>query len=208
MPAGLRLETATGAALLRHLPAVARLRITVFREFPYLYDGAATYEERYLRRYAEAPGAAIVLALAAGAAGENVIGAATCLPMAQETATIREPFAARGLDPARFFYFGESVLERAWRGKGLGVAFFAAREAHARSFPGIDYAAFCAVIRPSDHPARPAGHVPLDAFWRRRGYTPYPELRCRMRWREVGAGQETEKELSFWLKSLSGAPLP
>ena len=34
----------TGAGLADVLPALAELRITVFRAFPYLYDGDAAYE--------------------------------------------------------------------------------------------------------------------------------------------------------------------
>lgn len=198
------IETRAGAALEPLLPDLATLRITVFREWPYLYDGDAAYEARYLRRYIDSPRAGVVVALSEGRA----VGAATCIPLADETEAIRAPFLARGLDPARFFYFGESVLLRPWRGRGIGVAFFAGREAHARAVSDCDFACFCAVRRPADHPARPADYVPLDAFWRRRGYTPYPDLACRMAWKDIGESDESEKELSFWMKPLRGAPLP
>lgn len=202
-PAPLSVETLTGAAILPHLAALARLRITVFREFPYLYDGDEAYEERYLRTYAEAPQAAVVIARD----GETIVGASTCLPLAAETENVTAPFRERGLALERFFYFGESVLLRPWRGRGLGVAFFEHRESHARR-AGADYSTFCAVIRAPDDPRRPPDYVPLDAFWRRRGYTPYPDFVCTMSWKEVGAVAESEHRLSFWMKSLSGAPLP
>ena len=41
----------TGAALDAALDDVARLRITVFREWPYLYDGDLEYERDYLNAY-------------------------------------------------------------------------------------------------------------------------------------------------------------
>jgi GNAT superfamily N-acetyltransferase len=195
----LRLATVTGAALRPHLADVARLRIAVFREWPYLYDGDAGYEERYLGRYAAAAGAAVVLALD----GERVVGASTCLPLVEEGETVKAPFVAAGWDPARVFYFGESVLLPEYRGRGLGVGFFDAREAHARRFPGIDTAAFCAVVRDPADPRKPPGYVPLDAFWRRRGYTPAPDLACIMRWKEIGADAETPHRLAFWLKPLA-----
>ncbi|WP_426954693.1 GNAT family N-acetyltransferase [Muricoccus radiodurans] len=198
-----RLVTLTGEALRARLPDLGRLRAAVFREWPYLYEADPGYETRYHGPYAESPGAALILALA----GEEAIGASTCLPLADETPNLRAPFEAHGLDPARFFYFGESVLRPAWRGHGLGVGFFAAREAHARAVPGIHFATFCAVDRPANHPARPPGAVPLDAFWRRRGYVPIP-LSCRMRWRDLGEAGETEKTLRFWAKPLADAPLP
>jgi GNAT superfamily N-acetyltransferase len=199
----LRFETLRGAALRPWLAQLAALRIRVFREWPYLYEGDEEYERGYLAAYAESPGAAVVAAIA----GEEAVGISTCQPMAEATRAVRAPFEARGLDPARFCYFGESVLLREWRGRGAGVRFFTDREAHARSL-GLDYAAFCAVQREADDPRRPPDYVPLDGFWRRRGYTHYPDLRCVFSWREVGREAETPHDLSFWVKSLSGAELP
>jgi GNAT superfamily N-acetyltransferase len=196
------LATVTGDALLAHLPAVAALRIAVFREWPYLYAGDAGYEQRYLARYAR-PGAAIVLAQD----GDRVVGASTCLKLADETDAVRAPFDAAGWPVPAACYFGESVLLPEYRGRGLGVGFFAAREAHAASL-GLDLCTFCAVIRPADHPRRPPGYVPLDAFWRRRGYTPRPDLVCTLRWQDLDQPAETDKRLSFWVKSLAGRPLP
>lgn len=201
---GLRTETLSGQALVPLLPALAWLRCAVFRDWPYLYDGDEAYERQYLETYARSPGAAVVFAFD----GTEPVGASTCLPLTEETADIQAPFRERGWDPARFFYFGESVLLPRYRGRGVGVAFFAEREAHARRVSACDFACFCAVIRPDTHPARPPGAVPLDAFWRRRGYMPVPGLACTMRWREVGAAEETAQRLGFWIRSLSGAALP
>lgn len=197
------IETLTGAALLPHLKDLARLRIAVFREYPYLYEGDAAYEASYLARYTR-DGGAVVLARD----GAAVIGAATCLPLAVENDAIRAPFEDHGLDPARFFYFGESVLLPHYRGRGIGHAFFDAREAHAAAAPGIAHACFCAVVRPEHDPRRPEGHRALDGFWRRRGYVPYPGLVCHMAWREIGAAEEAAHDLAFWLRPLSDAPLP
>jgi len=200
----LAFRTVTGAEVSPHIPALARLRIAVFRDWPYLYDGSQGYEERYLRIYAESARAAVVLALD----GAEVVGASTCLPLSDETENVRAPFRAAGIGVDRVFYFGESVLLRAYRGAGAGVRFFAEREAHARRVSACDFAAFCAVERPADHPARPADAAPLDTFWRKRGFTPNPVLTCEMSWKEVGATEETAHRLAFWLKSLTGAPLP
>ena len=197
-------RTVTGAEVPPFIPALARLRIAVFRDWPYLYEGNQAYEERYLRIYADSPRAAVVLALD----GAEVVGASTCLPLTDETENVQAPFRAAGIAIERVFYFGESILLHPYRGLGAGVHFFAEREAHARRVSNCDIAAFCAVQRPSDHPARPRDAVPLDAFWRKRGFTPYPTLACEMHWKEIDATDETPHRLAFWLKSLTGAPLP
>ncbi|HYF07465.1 MAG TPA: GNAT family N-acetyltransferase [Acetobacteraceae bacterium] len=204
MPApDLRFETLAGEALPAHLPAVARLRTAVFRDWPYLYDGDDDYEQRYLTAYAASSGAAIVAAFD----GTAIVGAATCQPMMEAVEAVRAPFLARGLDPARCCYFGESVLLREYRGRGAGVRFFQDREAHARAL-GLSLAAFCAVVRNENDTRRPRDYVPLDAFWRNRGYTPRPDLSCVFRWREIGDDRETPHSLGFWIRSLDGSPLP
>jgi GNAT superfamily N-acetyltransferase len=182
------------------LPAVAALRIAVFREYPYLYDGTLAYEEAYLAGYAASPQSLVVIARD----GENVVGAATAMPLAvnEEAAG---PLVAAGYDPGSVYYFGESVLLPAYRGRGIGHQFFDHREAAARRF-GFSVAAFCAVVRPDDHPARPAGYAPHDGFWTKRGFTRRPELVAQFSWRDVGEVEETSKPLVFWTKALTEEP--
>ena len=200
----MRLETMTGADLIACLPALARLRIEIFRAWPYLYEGNDAYERAYLQSYASCPRAAVIVAWD----GDEPVGASTCMPLEEAEAAITEPFRNRGWEPSRFFYFGESVLRAEYRGKGVGVDFFAAREAHALRVSDCDHACFCSVRRPPDHPARPPDYTPLDAFWRRRGYRPAPGLECTMSWKDVGEAGETSKPLAFWIKALrSAAPL-
>ena len=190
------LETVTGAAIPPLLPALSRLRITVFREWPYLYDGDARQEEAYLGSFLRGPDAAIVVAR--DAAGEPV-GCATCIPATQADASVRKALERGGIDPARTCYFGESVLLPAHRGQGIGLGFFAAREAHARGL-GLATAAFAAVVRNMNDPRKPADYLPLDAFWQKRGYAPRRDLSLIMDWREVGDDRETPHSLSFWVK--------
>ena len=197
-------KTCTGDDIAAIIPALAALRCQVFRSWPYLYDGDEAYERRYLRIYADSVRAAVIVA----ADGDEIIGASTCLPLTDETDDIKAPFLAGGIDPARVFYFGESVLREDYRGHGIGVAFFAAREAHAKATSTGDFSAFASVIRPPDHPGRPTGYTGLDAFWTRRGYTRCSDLICHIAWKDLGETEETEKPLVFWMKSLTGAPLP
>ncbi|WP_203142596.1 GNAT family N-acetyltransferase [Marinobacter mangrovi] len=194
------LETLQGADLLDHLDALADLRMTVFRDFPYLYDGNADYERQYLRTYARSAGSICVIARD----GERIVGASTGIPMADEDDAFRQPFVDVGWNPDDIFYYGESVLLGDYRGQGLGVAFFDERERHARE-AGFRQAVFCAVVRPQDHPARPADYEPLDAFWQRRGYYPVPGLETRYTWTDIGDPGPTEKPMQFWYKALQGS---
>ncbi|KQW32048.1 acetyltransferase [Rhizobium sp. Root274] len=176
---------------------LARLRTTVFRAFPYLYEGNPAYEQTYLSTYAKSEGSIFVLAIDDG----TVVGASTGTPMMSETEEVQAPFLAAGLDPAQYFYFGESVLLPAYRGRGIGVAFFDGREAQAKKLD-LRYCTFCAVERPANHPSRPADYQPLDAFWQKRGYTHHPELVTAFSWRDLDEAEESPKPLSFWIRDL------
>jgi GNAT superfamily N-acetyltransferase len=191
----MRLETLDGAAARAALPALARLRTAVFAEWPYLSDGDAGQEEDYLKTLVAGREAAVVVAWD----GAEPVGMATCQPMAESFATVQAAFRRRSLDPAHFCYFGESVLLPAWRGQGIGLGFFAAREAQARRL-GLAATAFCAVVRNANDPRRPRGYRPLDGFWHRRGYAPRPDLSCIFHWREHGDTAETPHALGFWVK--------
>ena len=196
----LTIQAYRGAEVASRLDAVAALRIAVFREWPYLYDGDAGYEAQYLATYTRSPRSLFVLVCD----GDAVVGASTALPLADETDAFRAPFAAHGIDVGRVFYFGESVLLPAYRGRGLGHAFFDRREAHARELGGFSTTAFCAVRRDADDPRRPPGHRDNDAFWAKRGYARNDDLVCELPWNEVDRG-EVPHRLAFWLRALEPA---
>ncbi len=193
-----RVEPLTGDQLKAALPEIARLRIEVFRDWPYLYDGSYEYERDYFARFAESDGAIAAAAID----GDRIVGAATATRMGGHADGFEKPFLNAGYDISRIFYFGESVLLRAYRGRGLGHRFFDERERHARTFSGIEQAAFCSVVRPSHHPARPPDYNPLDNFWKKRGYRLLPDMIASFTWQDIGDADETAKPMQYWIKDL------
>lgn len=185
------------AARVAALPDLARLRIAVFCEWPYLYDGSLDYEQRYLSHFIEEDGAVLVVARD----GDAIVGMATASPMAGQDADICAPFEQAGHDLARLSYFGESVLLPAWRGRGIGHAFFDHREAGARA-AGAEAACFCGVIRPADHPLRPDNARDLGPFWRARGYAPMPGVIAHYDWKDIDQPKETRHPMQFWYRAL------
>jgi GNAT superfamily N-acetyltransferase len=180
------------------LPDLARLRIRVFREFPYLYNGDLSYERWYLSTFADAPDGIVVVVFD----GERVVGAATGMPLASGHDAFLKPFRERNMPVETIFYFGESVLDPAYRGRGIGHVFFDHRESHARGLCRFSETCFLAVDRPLDHPRRPSDYRPLDGFWRRRGYEPEPGFVCHFPWRDLDEAQESPKPMRLWRRRL------
>ncbi len=187
----------TGTEILAAIDDLARLRMTVFAEWPYLYDGDPAYEAGYLREFVEAPDSVLV----AACDGEAIVGAATASPMAAQKPEFRAPFEERGLDTRTLFYFGESVLLPEYRGQGIGHAFFDHREVQARR-SGAKAATFAAVVREVGHPDRPNGYLPLDGFWRKRGYRPVDGFITGLAWKEHGEDAESTKPMQYWLREF------
>jgi hypothetical protein len=194
----LEVKSLFGEEIRAVLPDLARLRITVFRDWPYLYDGTIEYEEKYLAKLAAAKGAVCVIA----SDGGSIVGASTAAPMIEHADEFAVPFEKAGYDLSKIFYCGESVLLRSHRGHGLYPTFFDRREAHARRLGGFTHSTFCRVLRPEDHPLKPKDYRPLDDFWRKRGYAPVEGLIATYRWKDIDQAEETEHAMQFWMKAL------
>lgn len=185
------------ADIIPAIPDIAQLRLTVFREWPYLYDGEMADEEDYLGHFAESEHACVGLAMHNG----KVVGATTAEPFDETHEDFRKPFKDNNVPTDKIFYFGESVLLPEYRGQGIGHKFFDLREAAAKEW-GAWATAFCAVQRPDDHPMKPKDYRPLDPFWQSRGYRRIDELVCEFKWRDVGEEVETKKPLVFWTREM------
>jgi len=193
----LEVRALAAGALEAALPEIAALRIRVFRDWPYLYEGDLAYEERYLKPYLTSPGACVVGAFD----GARLVGAATATPLADHAEDFAAAFADSGHSCDELYYCAESVLLPEYRGRGIGHLFFDRREeaARAQGYTGI---CFASVIRPDTHPDRPDGYRPLDGFWRKRGYAPLPGVIASFCWKDLGEVEETDKPLQFWHRTL------
>lgn len=176
---------------------LARLRITVFRDYPYLYEGTPEYEKEYLKTYANADSSFLFAIYDQN----KMVGATTCIPLQDETEEIKAPFKKAGYDISRIFYFGESILLKEYRGLGLGHRFFDAREEYAASFNTFETTCFCSVER-INHVAEPKDYRPNDTFWIKRGYEKVSDLKASMEWPDIGETVSTPKTMIFWMRKI------
>lgn len=177
---------------------LAMLRICVFKDFPYLYEGSLDYEKKYLSRYFSSK-RAFVFAIYHGS---DMVGATSAAPLSDEDENFKQPFLQKGYDIQKIFYFGESLLLPNYRGQGFGHLFFDERETHAKKFNQYDWTTFCSVHRAENHSLRPSDYTPLDVFWTKRGYKKQNDLVASYDWQDVGEAVETTKKLTFWMKKI------
>ncbi len=188
----------SGSQAREYATEIGQLRLKIFYDFPYLYEGSLDYEMQYLETYFKAQHSIIILLKE----GNSVIGATTGIWAKEEETEFREPLQKWGLNPDQVFYFGESVLLPDYRGKGYGKTFFSEREKFARSLPFIKYLTFCRVVREDSHPLKPEKYSPLDSFWQSQGFQEADGLVTLYPWKDRGETQETHKEMQYWLKEI------
>ncbi len=192
----------TGDAIQPYIRNLAKLRIEVFKEYPYLYQGDFDYEQVYLYSYIHAKNAAVVLAFDK----EKVIGASTCIALNESDTFIQFPFTTRGYDVNKGVYFEESVLKKQYRKQGIGVRFFEEREKWASSYFKKKnimkgrFTTFCGINRPDTHPLRPKDYQDLERFWKNRKYKKQPHIQTQISWKEVEKEIEEFHSLTFWTR--------
>lgn len=186
-----------GSEIMKYFLELAQLRIQVFRDYPYLYDGSIESEKSFIELYGKYSESMVLFALCHG----KFVGATTAIPLKFALEEFQIPFIKHSLDLNSYLYLGESVLDKACRGLGCYKVFFDAREKHARDL-GLPYACFCAVEREENHPRRPDDYTPLDNQWKKMGYEKLWNLETFLSWKEVGEEEESSNKMIFWVKQL------
>lgn len=188
------IETYHGSECKVYGHEIASLRIQVFREYPYLYDGNYEYELEYLTTFFSSKDSILLVAKQ----NNVIIGISTGIPLKNETDNIKTPWKQKGFNIDKIFYFGESVIEKKHRGNGLGKLFFKYREAWAAK-NGYTTFSFCSINR--SKAKAPDNYFNPESLWKKLGYN-QADFSCSIDWKEINEPEETPKKLQFWYKEL------
>ncbi len=198
MPENIKIVSSHGGEIKNLIPDIARLRIEVFAEYPFLYDGDLDYEYKYLEKY-DSTGNAIVVA---AYDNDKIIGVSTGYPLADQSEELKQVFQKSKRDVNDSFCLNEAVLEKGYRGKGIGGRLIDQIETFAKGFKQYKYMSLFTSLRPVDDPKRPKEYRPLGPFWAARGFCEHPELTFEVPYKEIGNDKETLHKMVFWTKEI------
>jgi GNAT superfamily N-acetyltransferase len=187
-----------GEKIIPYLDDLAKLRIAVFKEYPYLYEGDSAAEANFIKKYINCAHAILFVVLH----DNKVVGVATGLPLEFEFDAIKQPFIDNNLIIKNIYYLGDQILLPEYRGQGIGKKFFTGMEAGIKNFNQYSCIAFCAIERDISHPKKPKNYQSLDEYYKKHGYKKHPELVAKIPWAEIGSAEKINHTLVFWLKNI------
>jgi hypothetical protein len=174
---------------------LGNFRITIFKEYPYLYDGNLDYERKYLSRYGNISDSILLLVRDK----EGILGAATGIPLVNDEPEFTEPFKDKNLD--EIFYIGELMIRKDNRSKGIGTLLLK------NMLDLIDKNQFKTVClytvdRGNNHPLKPDFYQSPDSLWRKFGFEKHSSHIVYLSWRDLGNVAETKKPMNVWIKDF------
>ena len=195
---GLRDLFLQGPAANAYVEQIAMLRLAIFKEYPYLYDGRMENELEYLQHYAKSDESVVIIA----SSHDELAGAVTAIPLRCESSELISPFAATQYPIERIFYIGELLFYPNHRNKGLGTRLLSHIVQHVLSLDTYDYLTCATVMRPDAHPLRPEGYVPIERFLHRNQFERLQGVTTQFAWKETD-GIRRDHEMQFWIKALA-----
>lgn len=189
-----------GIELQPYLQTIAHMRIKMFASFPYLYVGERLAEDQYLEGFLRCQNSLLVVAVVDGSLAGICLGTPLSSP-AKILGEVPSIFTKEGLDPSRFFYVADVLVEPLYRGKRIAMRMLECIEEVASNL-GFDKFTFATVERDSNHPQQPADYVSNDHVWLRSGYRPM-EVKMMYPWKSLlddGSVRELDHLMKFWLK--------
>jgi len=187
----------TGSAVETCLEELASLRLNIFREYPYLYDGHREDELKYLRLYVDTPDAFVISVNESG----EMIGAATGIPLRHEHASMVNPFADTSYPIDELFYVGEVLFYPSYRDRGLGMRLLGRIYEYVRNLGNYRYLTCATVVKQDNHPVCPESYIQIDRFLERTGFVMLPDVTTSFAWKEID-GINCEHPMQFWVKEL------
>ena len=195
----IHIRSFSGASIRPYIHSLAKLRSEVLRDYPYFEEPDLNANTQYLKSVTLSKEAIAVLIFD----NTTLVGASLGYPLELESPSLQQPFKDRHLEISSYYFFGESLLLKPYKGRGIGHHFFDAREAHVTHFPSFKHICFCVPIHTDSETNKQQDFVPLHDFWRKRGYIHHPEMQTLVLRRKIGDKHPGESKMSFWIKDLS-----
>lgn len=191
-------QVVTGHRLKKYINTIASLRMAVFREYPYLYDGSMDSEEAYLKSYASSKNSILVMARDK----EETVGVVAGMPLIEMDEVFQSPFEKHNVAIHSIFYLGDMLLLKEYRGRGIGSKIYKMFEDLVRKNKQYQTIAIAEILRDKNDPRQPKNYVSADKFWASLHYAKHPEIVIQIPYKEVDSAGKVPHLLVVSCKDL------
>ncbi|MFA8450044.1 MAG: GNAT family N-acetyltransferase [Bacteroidales bacterium] len=181
------------------IPFLSKLRIKIFKEYPYLYDGDLEYEKEYLNTYANSKNAFVIsLSL-----NNRIIGACTAIPLLEEVDEFKTPLTKENYKIEELFYIGEIILEKEFRNCGKGKELMQTAITYIKNnYPKYKKIIICTVNRDNNSYPIPNEYKDLKYLWEKFNFKKLERPIAYFSWKEINETEESLKPMNFWITTV------
>jgi len=198
----LKIALYTGTEIIPFIKEVSKLRISIFREFPYLYQGNMDYEIEYMDGYKHDSKSTLVVVRD----NNRIIGVSTGIPLNSSSTIVQEIkdiLIKNNKKIDNIYYFGEVLVLPKYRGKGLVSKMYKLQENFVKQW-GYDFVSILTVVRDNKHPLQPEKYQSHDELWKHLNF--YREgITTNFCWPTIqgdGSVKNMRNLMEFWIKRL------
>jgi GNAT superfamily N-acetyltransferase len=192
------IQVLRGQELLSNIPEFAKLRLTIFREYPYLYEGDPALEKSYLSLFASSSDAFFIVAKIKN----QVVGAISGLPLDVAQKEIRDVFHQSAIETGEYYALCEIIVLKEHRNKKIGSVLYKEFENQLLKMKRYKKVVLWQIVRAQGDLKRPNDYFSLDNFWCKKGFIKHPEFICYIHWKEISDKEESSHRFEFWIKEL------
>lgn len=193
----LHVEAYKGQEIAPYSKDIVQLSNTLFKGYPYFYNGNDGEYTEHLQSYAQSKNGIISIAFD----GDKIVGVATGIPLSEAWDKYQKPFQQRGDDVKKIYYLGELLVLPEYTGKGLGQQMAKEVEKFAKE-KGFQTITAQVIDEKSLKEPAPTGHYSMTNVLQKLGYQERPEINMESMWTNVNADKETSHKMVYWTKSL------
>lgn len=187
---GIHLETFKGNAISPYIQDITDLSLTIYREYPYLYEGTEEEYMPFIEYYSYSQnGIACILF-----DNDKPIGVAIGMPMNEMREKYKQPLLNyyTETDFDSLFYLGEFLLLKEYRGQGFSKQMYLELEQQVRKTGFSSKIFFCEIDN----------YRSLDKFWSKLGFKLCGNLSFTVYWRNVSELEDSPHNMIYLMKSL------
>jgi len=195
---GLYIKALSGKDAQSYTEQIAQLRITMFRKYPYLYDGDMKNEESYLQTYWKSQKSTFLLLFNSE---DEIVGLSSSRPLDEEMPEVKKPFLNTEIDLSKCLYIGETLIKEKYQGMQILDQMV---KYYKEMVPKQAYECvlFMTVLREDNHPAKPDNYQPLDEIWKHYGFEVMKGKKIFLNWKRIDTQNEEENTLIVWGQSV------